>query len=338
VVIAIIGVLIALLLPAVQAAREAARRVQCINHLKQLGIGIHNFHDTKNALPPSQTVNYGRSTFSEIFPFLEQNNLYAIMQDHNGLYDKTWWNDLSAPVAADADHLNEEQRKGFGSVAVMKCPSRRGGVQIADKDAGGDSPSAANPNDPWNGSAPGPFGDYAILFYSDSTTRNWWDSNYKANEADYHRGPFRTFTSNDGSISWVPRDSFAWIIDGLSNQFLIGEKHLPKNKIGRCDTNSVVSFGDDCSYLTGGYFRSIASARTVFVVRDGNPIDVPLWGADYEHDTEGAIQWYGFGGPHPGICNFVMGDGAVHSIAITTPVITLKRLACVNDGENVAIP
>jgi prepilin-type N-terminal cleavage/methylation domain-containing protein/prepilin-type processing-associated H-X9-DG protein len=78
VVIAIIAVLIALLLPAVQAAREAARRSQCVNNLKQIGIGMHNYHDQVGALPGAYLV-YNVTSFSAlsmILPNLEQGPSY----------------------------------------------------------------------------------------------------------------------------------------------------------------------------------------------------------------------------------------------------------------------
>lgn len=79
VVIAIIGILIALLLPAVQAAREAARRSQCSNNLKQLALGLHNYHDTQKQFPLPGYIANKLGWNSSILPYIEQGSVFDMM-------------------------------------------------------------------------------------------------------------------------------------------------------------------------------------------------------------------------------------------------------------------
>ena len=110
--IAIIAVLIALLLPAVQAAREAARRAQCVNNLKQIGLALHNYHQAVGAFPmmngptrtPRRTTRISRPGASSgahafLLPYLEQSPIYNACNFDFGSYprgdvnsDMTWTN------------------------------------------------------------------------------------------------------------------------------------------------------------------------------------------------------------------------------------------------------
>ena len=342
VVIAIIGMLIALLLPAVQAAREAARRMQCSNHLKQVGLAVHNFHDAKNGVPPICLGTERASIFFLLFPYIEQTALYDTMvATAKPLPWNSNWNDAwfrtgrtgdGDTVMWWRDGLTEDQRQGFGSVNIYSCPSRRA-PQIAD------APTY---------NLPGPLADYAVIIryrYNSEDNLNWqrWSEFFASGHNQGRQfGPFRYCKRSGGVIAnWLPRDNFSWWSDGTSNQLIFGEKHIPMGNLGICE-NSQRSW--DCTYThASGDERS---ARTFNIGRpihpasaEGSPEPMTRNANDFvDVESPRANNLYSFGGPHSGVCQYLIGDGAVRPVSVSTSRDVMVALADVSDGISVALP
>ncbi|MDO5310066.1 MAG: DUF1559 domain-containing protein [Planctomycetia bacterium] len=342
VVIAIIGILIGLLLPAVQAAREAARRMQCTNNLKQIGLAVHNFHDAREGLPPACLAPYRMTIFPILYPYLEQQSLYDLMCSTSDYYNNNtfskgltancWWSKTSTVQLFGRAPLTDEQRQAYGSVTAYICPSRRSAPAYLNDPSETSKRSAAQ-------YYAGPQTDYAMS--QSSGTHGWHE--FSTKDRTEVRGPFRIAKSNfqyDGlpgpqvMTTYSPRDSFARLIDGTSNQFLFGEKHFITDydvsdnypTLGVCDT-----LGGDCTYLCAGEWGTgvVSSARTVD----------PWWADVLAQPRE--KEWnsaHKFGSAHAGVVNFLMGDGSVRAVSLTTPHNVLYALSVVDDGETVVAP
>jgi ATP-binding cassette subfamily B protein/subfamily B ATP-binding cassette protein MsbA len=126
VVIAIIGILVALLLPAIQAAREAARRATCLNHLKQIGIALHNFENVHKAFPagaywsPDPNVPHKGSILIRLLPYLEESVVYKGF-------------DMNAPVVEDSFFPGSSVRVASSEISTYFCPSDDSGTHLLDR-------------------------------------------------------------------------------------------------------------------------------------------------------------------------------------------------------------
>ncbi|MFG0261368.1 MAG: DUF1559 domain-containing protein [Novipirellula sp. JB048] len=216
VVIAIIGVLVGLLLPAVQAAREAARRMSCSNNLKQLGLALHNYHDTHQAFPLGATaITEGLSLHVGLLPFVEQTNKYEQF-----IQIEPWSSTDNLPLARDAP------------MPMYMCPS--GPEKMADDNAanytthyyGIMGPTGTNPQSgvAYKENTAGPHGGWA----EQGLFRWGWKSKNFANITDG--------TSNSlafGEISWADRNGNntryrSWTRGGAANSYMAPAKNIAR--------------------------------------------------------------------------------------------------------------
>jgi prepilin-type N-terminal cleavage/methylation domain-containing protein/prepilin-type processing-associated H-X9-DG protein len=297
VVIAIIGILVALLLPAIQAAREAARRTECVNHMKQTGLALLNYHDTRGRLPFARTSHdyQGHTWYVDILPYMEGQNIY-----------NEWLaNDPASSSGPKGPRFNKQtQRVVEFTLPDYFCPSRRSGpINSTDE---GTLPVSLK----------GSLGDYAVCT-NDALTADWSGGL----DPKSCNGAFFNAAAKDDPSRNHAALRLKDITDGTSKTFFVGEKHV-RRSVQQASGYDNCIFNSDFGETAGRCAGATTNAAGV-AVGDFAPI-----ATDQDEAYNGQ-----FGSWHPSVCNFVMADGHVDGIATDVDLLTLKYLANRRDGQ-----
>jgi len=300
VVIAIIAILIALLLPAVQQAREAARRTQCRNNLKQIGLALHNYHDTFQALPSGSIVvlnaagnryyGHGWTWHASILPYLDQAPMYNQIQGPNS-------GGLGAELGGTADP--KQALVGRTVMSVFWCPSQPD--PTAGPQKGGYSPSNYNGN---MGTLIGNNGDNC---YGGSI-----------NTAAEMRAPGGCMNAN-GMFFISSNVRFRDVTDGLSNTISVSE---------------VIDSGGAANMLGGG---GSDRKHGFSGGADSNP---PEEMSEYliAAESNDPINRYteeAAGSHHVGGAHFLLSDGSVRFLSQNIHMGTYRALSTRAGGETI---
>ncbi|MEM8945087.1 MAG: DUF1559 domain-containing protein [Planctomycetota bacterium] len=320
VVIAIIGALIALLLPAVLAQRETARKTQCASRLRQLGIGLHAYHEAYSTFPSGHVADTGSDFDGKswgwgalLLPYVEQRALSDQLDPTRRSFDEV----ASDPV---------RERYLRSNVDLYRCPSDTEdnlshrfrslfvpwsqGPTLAD--AGGSiAPRHAS-------ILPAP-NQQVTVFVGVSIAR----SNYVACIGSEWKSRRRDWTITDfegdglfGRNSAVRQTE---ISDGASNTLAVGE---------RCDRNYAAVWAGGNSWQGCGFMDNQMVLGTAFYPINEMPI-----GQNIDCDGQGSANFSSY---HHGGANFVFADGSVHFLAQQIDILAFQRLASRDDGENVS--
>lgn len=302
VVIAVIGILVALMLPAIQAAREAARMTQCRNNLRQIAVSCHNFESSRKFFP-----GHGGEKIPLGVVFGAQRTARAVGMKVNGnwlLQSLIHMEDglLADVLIATAKGTATAQQKRAAvtvPVPMLYCPSRRAAV--------------AYPLIRAELTAFGPLGartDYAI---NGGTSTSKGGSGMAGD----------TFTLEyDGMWSLGRRIAVRQVVDGLSNTYFVGEKSM--------DTLHYTSGQDvgDRAPIAGLTDNGGAANSYVRVAVSTPTRDV----------SNNCLSCHNFGSAHPAAWNVSMTDGSVRACGYDMDVAVHRMLASLNGGESLNEP
>jgi len=317
VVITIIGVLLTLLLPAVQSSRQAARRMTCSNSLKQLALGMHNYHDTNGSLPPlyiGPSQAEGALSWSvHLLPFVEQQPLFNEFEKLPQL--------TGGPALLDSDvyYANAGLTVGIRQISTYLCPADSvGQVMHSTTDTFGS----------------GLTGDFVALSYKAST----------GTDID------GTDTVNNGMFQAVKGLRFDDARDGASNVFLLSEVAMTgterKSFIGYAATGVIRRLPqwptfpvvDPCAeHHDGAGYRGMTTNRQGSLLHHGLPhyssfqaANVPNGPSCYESASISAVA---ASSQHPGGAMHALGDGSVRYVSSDMDRAAYNRFGARDDGE-----
>lgn len=301
VVIAVVGVLVALLLPAVQQAREAARRTQCRNNLKQIGLALHNYHETANVFPPGWVYDSQRLAANMptncwgwsalVLPHLDQVSLYNKLNFDEGFrggLDDAGNNSVTGKVGLEATLLT-----------VFLCPSDIGPDHVRS----------------------GTGGTGLVMDYGSR-------SNYPGVNGGLLLD-FLPLTDHGGAFGENSRRSLRDMTDGSSNCVIVGErawKEVNGTGTGPSALWSGTRSGVPGSELANGVAFAVGTCvvpLNISPVSSENPLGSGI--------SDGS--WHNFSSHHPQGAHFLLGDGSVRFINQQIDYQTYGRLGTVADGN-----
>ena len=300
VVIAIIGILIALLLPAVQAAREAARRSQCSNNIKQVVLGLHNYHDTHKVFPPGFvdtnpshdaastpqgiTGNLNGLAWSTfILPFIEQGPLYDQVKTETLGFARNWERDMSEgsdPIPA--------AREG---IAAYSCPS-----------------------------------DTMRLINTKKSS--FGKTNYMANSGN-------SAAKDQKGIFWANSQvAMRDILDGTANTVMVIERTgTTETGSTSCNNGTIACDWKAGLWIGARYFGTSGGWHSGL-----NPTDIDSYGGGGTNYMIGrtSTTWghdWGNASDHPGGLQLGLCDGSVRFLTETVDMLTYRYLRARADGQ-----